>query len=166
MREDMKRAWMHRHALEVIIAEADRSHPLETGGVLLGYWAVSSREVVIMQVIGPGPGAVHKAHGFIPDYAYQEQRIAEHYQASASRHTYLGDWHTHPDTPKTRLSWRDRQTLRRIASCKEARSPTPLMAIFAGAPGNWTTTIWKACLRRYGNLLLGPKAIALSVQIW
>ena len=166
MRAEIGTVWIPRNLLERVIAEADRHYPQETGGVLLGYWDAGGREAVITNLIGPGPEAVHKRHGFIPDYAYQEARIAEHYEASGRLHTYLGDWHTHPDTAQAGLSWRDRQTLRRIASAPDARSPVPLMGVLSGRPENWMATIWKAGLRRRWNFVLGPKADPLSIMVW
>lgn len=148
------------------MAEADRLYPQETGGVFLGYWDVAGRDAVITGIIGPGPDAIHRSHGFIPDYAYQEAQIAEQYEASGRRHTYLGDWHTHPDAEHTRLSWRDRRTLGRIASSPEARSPVTLMGVMTGRPEDWTATIWKGEQRRSWNFLLGPNVSPLLVTVW
>ena len=166
MRAQIESIWIERKMLAAIIVEAEKTYPLETGGVFLGYWAATGREAVIIEMVGPGPDAVHKTHGFIPDYPYQEEYIADYYAASGRRHTYLGDWHTHPDSAQTRLSWRDRQTLGRIASSPEARSPVPLMGVLAGEPESWVATIWKGERRRLGNYLLGPRAIPLSLKIW
>lgn len=166
MHRKLGRIWITRERLEAMIAEADRTYPLETGGVFMGYWSGCGHDAVITEVVGPGPDAIHKAHGFIPDYPYQEERIADHYGASGRRHTYLGDWHTHPDTKQTRLSWQDRRTLGRIAFCPKARSPIPVMGVFAGTPDNWVATIWKGERRRIGNYFFGSRARPLALQLW
>lgn len=157
--------WIEQDLVDRLAAEADRLYPQETGGVFLGYWDADGPDAVITAIIGPGPDAVHRTHGFIPDYGYQETRIAEHYEASGRRHTYLGDWHTHPDTNHARLSWRDRRTLARIAAAPEARIPVPLMGVLTGGPEDWTATIWKGERRPRWNFLLGPTAIPLLVHV-
>jgi integrative and conjugative element protein (TIGR02256 family) len=147
-----------------LTAEADRTYLLETGGVFLGYWSEHGHEVVITEMVGPGPNAVLIVHDFIPDYAYQKRQIAEHYAASGRRYTYLGDWHTHPDTKQTRLSRKDRRSLGRIASSPDARNAVPLMGVFAGIPDNWAATTWKVERRRFGDFF--SRTNPLSLVIW
>src|SRR2546425_707963 len=91
-------AWLSEATYEKMLAEAERTLPNETGGVLIGYWAVPFREVVLTAVVGPGPQALHDTDIFIPDPEYQEAEIARCYEESGRLHTYLGDWHTHPDS--------------------------------------------------------------------
>ncbi|MBL0123644.1 MAG: Mov34/MPN/PAD-1 family protein [Betaproteobacteria bacterium] len=113
--------------------------PLETGGSVLGYWAPRTREVVIVSITGPGPGARHEKNSFAPDYAFQDYEIAQAYENSGRTITYLGDWHTHPGGG-TGMSELDRRTLTRIAKSKAARATTPIMAILAGPP--WAVAVW------------------------
>ena len=121
-------AWISKTALTFMVKEFIRNVPNETGGVLMGYWLAGSEGAVITQVVGPGPNAKHREFGFVPDASYQESEIARIYEESARLHTYLGDWHTHPDST-TRLSRTDRCTLIKIARHVDARVPDPLMAI-------------------------------------
>ena len=121
--------------------EADALFPLETGGVLMGYWA-SDDLAVVSAMIGPGPAAVHRSHSFEPDLEWQHGQIATHYFASGRRETYLGDWHTHPHAQSGSLSRHDRQVIRTIIRTPEARAKRPLMAIFHGTPREWGLTIW------------------------
>jgi integrative and conjugative element protein (TIGR02256 family) len=151
--------------LDSVIGEADRHYPDETGGILLGYWVNGGKDTVITTLTGPGPRAVHRRNSFTPDYFYQEQRIADGYTTSGRRHTYLGDWHTHPDCSTAELSWKDRRALAEIAVYPEARNRSPVMAIAAGTPASWITTFWKGELRRVGNRLLGVRANLLSLEI-
>lgn len=141
--ERLGTAWVARAALDDMKGEADRVTPRETGGVLLGYWSrqptgEDAGEVVIAAVIGPGPGAVHQRWAFVPDHEHQESEIERVYEESGRCWTYLGDWHTHPDGP-SRLSDKDRVTLRRIASAVDARAPNPVMLLLAGGQP------WQAC---------------------
>jgi integrative and conjugative element protein (TIGR02256 family) len=119
--------------------EADAHARLETGGVLLGVTAAG--DLWIEAVIGPGPAARHGQTWFVPDAAYQQERVAELYEASGRRVAYLGDWHTHPGATPA-LSWRDCRTLRRISRTAAARQPHPVMLILGhGQP--WLPTLWR-----------------------
>ena len=122
-----------------MVREADDRAPFETGGVLLG---VSDDEHLwIEAVVGPGPGARHGRTWFVPDAAFQQDRIAELYEASGRRIAYLGDWHTHPGGSAA-LSWRDRRTLRKISRTPAARQSHPVMLILGhGKP--WRPTLWR-----------------------
>ena len=126
-----------------MVIEAVRAFPGETGGILLGYWAVPDREVVITTKIGPGPKALHEPRRFVPDADYQEAELARRYALDRARFTYLGDWHSHPLGTR-RLSRLDRRTLRQIASYADARAPNPLMAILTpGAESmTWEIAVW------------------------
>lgn len=125
-------------AIAEIIEEADNRYPNETGGVLLG-WTLGGVPY-IREVLGPGPDATHGATGFHPDSDWQEGAIAEAYDRSGRRLTYLGDWHTHP-RGVARPSRLDRATMRAIARHAPARCPQPLMLIVAGEPRHWTPAL-------------------------
>jgi integrative and conjugative element protein (TIGR02256 family) len=133
-------AWVAAPVLAALRVEADRAFPLETGGVLLGYWVTPGEEVVLAEIVGPGPAAHHAPRRFRPDRGYQELEIARRYEASGRYHTYLGDWHTHPRAAPD-LSHLDRRTLGAIARDRDARAVTPLMAVLGhGAP--WSLVVW------------------------
>lgn len=123
-----------------MVCEAERAFPDETGGVLMGYWSKSDKEVIITHVIGPGPNALHKPEQFNPDSDYQEMEIARAYEESGRLWSYLGDWHSHP-TWHTGVSRLDRRTLRTIACDVSARTPLPIMAIL-GKADSWTLQVW------------------------
>lgn len=100
--------------------------PAETGGMLVGYINVGQR--VVTQLIGPGPNAIHRPEMFEPDHEYQCDRLDAVFEATNGRETYLGDWHTHPDS-RAEMSWRDRRTLIHIARKTENSTAMPVMAI-------------------------------------
>jgi integrative and conjugative element protein (TIGR02256 family) len=129
----------------------------------MGYWA--EPDVVITDAIGPGPKAVHYPMGFLPDAEYHEKEVARIYERAERISTYLGDWHTHP-CGSTRLSRRDRRTMKRIACSAEARCPKPLMAVFAGGKREWKTDVWR--FNRTGFLisLFGRDVAALNVALY
>lgn len=157
-------AWVKRSVLEPMLVEAERSTPYETGGCLMGYWLVPFKEVVITKLIGPGPNAKHLRNKFEPDHEWQAAEIARVYKESGYLYTYLGDWHTHPCS-RPSLSWRDRRTLRRIASYPPARAPTPLMGILArNSP--WVLKIWCFWLIKFLNISIGSKKRPLKTRIF
>ncbi len=127
------RVWVTDDALNQLAREADLHTPLETGGLLLGYWSSHPRkdEVLIESIIGPGPDAQHERSRFKPDASWQRQELADADGASGRVTTYLGDWHTHPGSVPA-PSRRDRRTARTIARAHAARVPRPLMLILGG----------------------------------
>lgn len=147
-----------------MLAEAERMSPLETGGVLVGYWTKPCDEAVVTHVTGPGPRAVHARHGFLPDDEFQEGEIARAYRESGRLHTYLGDWHTHPGADAY-LSGRDKRTLRKVAVYPGARASIPLMAVFGGGP-EWTLKVWRYEPARFECFGLRVKIRPLQIQVY
>jgi integrative and conjugative element protein (TIGR02256 family) len=158
--------WVSSGVMSLLINEANRTIPAETGGVLLGYWAQKGGEPVITNAIGPGPRAVHECRRFVPDQDYHLEQIGGLYEASGRRLRYLGDWHTHPGGTAS-PSKSDLATLSLIASTKNARLPTPLMLILAPGP-NWNPSAWLAeftsSIARQRKLILHRLRIQLFQQ--
>ena len=148
------------HDVDSVLADiermADQSFPNESGGSLMGYWDKSGREVVITDVVEPGPKARHARTSFTPDYEFQEQRIADIYSASGRIHTYLGDWHSHPNGPAA-LSGTDTRTLKNIASFPQARAAKPIMILLSGRPEVWKVTAWSLSFRRLREAIFAEK---------
>lgn len=132
--------WVNSRDLSFLTDEAEKAHPLETGGVFIGYWRKDGLDAVITHVLGPGPAAVHTTDRFEPDTPYHVAEVARIYRESGHISTYLGDWHTHPES-EARLSALDRRTLREIAADPGARAPRALMGVLAGASA-WNLTVW------------------------
>jgi integrative and conjugative element protein (TIGR02256 family) len=132
-------------------AEAQRMAPLESGGVLLGWHGSDGLEVIVVDVLGPGPGATHMRTMFEPDADWQCAGIARAYEKSGRVLSYLGDWHSHPGGSE-RPSRRDERTARRIARSRHARAQRPLMLIMSGIDGEWHLTPYR-CLRMRLHLM-------------
>lgn len=115
--------------------DADRWHPYETGGMLLGYEA-DNGEAVVTAIIGPGPKAKHRRFRFAPDTYYQQEALEAHFTRTDGRETYLGDWHTHP-IGRAAPSLLDKRTLARIARTPSSRTTNPVMLILADESGTW-----------------------------
>jgi integrative and conjugative element protein (TIGR02256 family) len=144
--------WIGRSLLEFIESEAVKWSTLETGGVFAGYCVRD--EIVVTQVVGPGPNAMHKATMFIPDYQFHNREIARIFKESNGREYYLGDWHTHPNSTAY-LSGMDKETLEEIGNYKRNRIFKPIMLVMATNPinvGVWIYhrhSIEKASLMKY-----------------
>ena len=135
-----ERLWIANDVVMRMISECERAAPVETGGILLGYWGNSTAEPVIAHIVGPGPDAIHAPDRFLPDHDYQLDEIARLYKSSERTLRYLGDWHSHPGGGDE-LSVVDRKTLRRIARCRTARVEHPVMLVMTGA-SDWEPTAW------------------------
>lgn len=138
--------YLSRSIHQWILTRARSSYPLETGGVLVGYWSSDWKSVLVTGVIGAGPAATNERTSFTPDSEWQADQLARLYEESGRRHGYLGDWHSHPNVVP-RPSWRDRLVARKIARSEPARAPRALMLI-AGIGSDGTDTIAGYSYRR------------------
>lgn len=123
--------------------EATRTFPNESGGVLMGERLGPDRWK-IDHIIGPGPGARHERYRFTPDPVWQHEQIAERFELTGGRSTYLGDWHSHPGARHGRLSYIDRGAARTILRSPDSQCSRVLMTIVWGQPGDWGMAVW-AC---------------------
>lgn len=139
--------WVGGDVLDACVADASSAYPLETGGTFMGWWA-DPRTAVIATMIGGGPSADRGRNWFEPDQDWQLERIAERYQASGRRETYLGDWHSHPGATSGALSCVDRAVLRRVMGSSGARCARPLMLVLFGGASRWDVVAWCAYRRR------------------
>lgn len=139
--EPAGRLWLQRPVLDLLLGEAARRSPLETGGLLLGY--ATGEDVVVTHATLPGLRATHEQRRYVPDAGHDEAEVARLYRETSRGIDYLGDWHTHPTAPPY-LSRTDRRTLRRIARCPEARAPRPVMVVFGieGEQQGWLAAAW------------------------
>lgn len=122
----LERCWFDRSALSELLAEAQRWRLRETGGALLGWH--EGRQVVVRQVLGPGPQAKHGFSYFEPDHEWQGEQGRKIYENSGRTIAYVGDWHTHP-RGRAIPSRQDRTTMAMIAEDKDFRAPNALAAI-------------------------------------
>jgi len=128
--------WIPEKLYQTLISEADDSEPFETGGVFMGYCAKDG-DIVITDLIGAGESAIHKKTRFTPDQDYQLEEIKRIYNETKGDITYLGDWHTHPES-NPGLSYLDKRTLTKIACAPESKNRNPIMMILGQYPEKWT----------------------------
>ena len=139
--------------------EASKWSPLETGGVLMGYVS-DSTNVVVTAIVHAGPEAKRTRISFLPDPRFQDDGIAQQYEASGRQDNYLGDWHSHPKGSPS-MSWRDRSTLQDIAEYKPARIANPVMVILYG--DDWKIAAWQFSRRRF---LAFSNCVRLHFQLY
>lgn len=129
--------WAPRRVLTDIECEGRRFAPLETGGVLLG-WR-DGPDLIVADLIGPGPQALHGRHLFLPDHSWQVAQIRAAFAGTGGDLDYLGDWHTHPRGIAT-MSDLDRTTLTKLD--RRVRGATMLIA--GGEGDDWAFSAWTA----------------------
>lgn len=151
-------AWVDRKIFAAMSSEADGLCPKETGGILMGY--LSDRDVVITDLIGPGPNAVHRRYSFTPDAIWQEQEIARIYTESGRISTYLGDWHSHPYGGR-KLSVKDLEVMIRVATHRPARAVRPIIGILYNNP-SWDLVLWRFA---FSKIVSGAPAAVMKV-VW
>ena len=133
--------WIADTAAAAMTAEATTSHPLETGGMLLGWINEDRNEVVVATVLGPGPAGEHERTRFRPDADWQQRHLDRIYEATDGRVTFVGDWHVHPDGGFG-MSRRDRKTMGHTAETPDARCPQPVMVLLAGSADGYRLGAW------------------------
>lgn len=136
--------WVNTYALADMTAEAERAHPDETGGMLLGWDNPNRQEIVVATTIGPGPDGRHLHARFVPDSHWQQQRLEQIYRRTDGKVSYLGDWHVHPQGAFG-MSRLDRRTMQAIAAAPEARCPNPFMGLLARKreDGKYRFGVWR-----------------------
>ena len=141
----MKQAWILSGVLDQIRNEAESKTPLETGGLLLGYWSADNNNVVITDMVGPGPLAKHRKFTYKPDYSFHQQEMKRIFNENGGMSTYLGDWHSHPES-SSHLSFLDKRALRNIARFPDNYIDHPIMLVLGGTDKDdfteWTPEIW------------------------
>jgi integrative and conjugative element protein (TIGR02256 family) len=159
MHEPLKVIWLSNDVRRLLSESAAAFAPRETGGVLIGYRAVAGTELVITNVVGPGPNARHTTRTFSPDLDYQHQEIARFHTDSVGLQTYIGDWHSHPAGGAS-LSSKDKRAMARVAFSPAARTPRPVMLILGGGKDKWTVAAWQVVRRSWLRCTFEPLPIA------
>ena len=104
-------------ALDSVFDECDRYASDETGGRLVGHFAVERNTLVVKArgVIEPGPNAKRTRTSFFQDGDYQTE-VFRRIEAEDPTIEHLGNWHTHHVNGYPNLSGGDVATYRRIVN--------------------------------------------------
>ncbi len=133
--------------------------------MLLGYRAEQQAgqgdQIVITDLVGAGPAAVHRPDGFVPDGTWQQERLDEAYVASGRVMTYLGDWHSHPDSSPA-PSEKDRKTAKKISRNRGARTREPLTLIIGQDAERWRLMGYRYVEGSFRALVLKPFGSTLA----
>jgi proteasome lid subunit RPN8/RPN11 len=118
------RAWITEAAAAEPLEAAEKAHPRETGGVLVGVLADGRRPWITNAVELPSS----KSTGtFYEVPAGSRQKAVEQLRRRDSRLGYLGEWHVHPaDVPPSST---DVSTLSCLAADPNAGCERPVMLI-------------------------------------
>lgn len=150
-------------AVDVMTAEARRCHPVETGGMLVGWADFEAGHLVVATIIGPGPNAEHHTWGFTPDGAWQQEQLDQIYLATDGRLSFVGDWHVHP-AGGFGMSRRDRRTMAATVDEPDSRLAVALMGLLAQEDEHYRLGMWTLGDRRWPFGL--PNAVRLPTTIW
>ena len=103
--------------LESVFEECDRYDRKETGGRVVGHFAVDCGTLVVRAagVIEPGPNARRTSTSFFQDGDYQTE-VFRRLEAKDPSIEHLGNWHTHHVNGYPKLSAGDMATYRRIVN--------------------------------------------------
>ena len=103
--------------LESVFEECDRYDLEETGGRVVGHFAVDSGTLVVRAagVIEPGPNARRTSTSFFQDGDYQTE-VFRRLEVKDPSIEHLGNWHTHHMNGYPTLSSGDVATYRRIVN--------------------------------------------------
>ena len=113
------------------------SHPLETGGVLIGHYGETLDTAIVTRVTGPPPDSQRRRTAFYRG----TQGLQELLRALWRKNEYyLGEWHYHPGgSPEP--SSTDIRRMQEIAENDDARCPEPILLV-AGADCEMTLHIF------------------------
>lgn len=94
--------------------------PYETGGVLLGYFDLNVKVVVIVDALAAPPDSTSLEDSFTRGIEGLAEAVAEVSRRTAGVVGYLGEWHSHPPGHSARPSLADIRQLAYLASGMEA----------------------------------------------
>lgn len=100
-------------ALDVMLSyRQQRPTDTEAGGVLIGRFIRDSDDVIVDIATQPMPGDRRRRTSFYRSKRAHQEAINEAWRTSNGTHTYLGEWHTHPE-PNPSPSMTDLQDWRK-----------------------------------------------------
>jgi proteasome lid subunit RPN8/RPN11 len=126
------RMWLTEEAVVTLLGAAERAHPRETGGVLVGVHTHGARPWVAHAVELPSP----KATGAFYEVPAGSRRTAvKKLRRQDSRLGYLGEWHVHPaDVPPSPT---DTATIERLAEDRSAGCDRPVLLVVRKVNGGY-----------------------------
>lgn len=147
-RHDGTRVQIGPAALETIRKHLqNQPHIPESGGVLLGRHLLETDDIVVDLVTTPQPGDRQQRHWFFRRRRCHQELINRAWQESEGTCTYLGEWHTHPESDPT-PSWIDLLDWQRKLAFDHFTEP-----IFFVIAGTAETRAWEGRRRSHVTAL-------------
>jgi len=109
-----------------------KSHPLETGGILIGFYRNDSRLAVVTDISSAPRDSLRGHFSFIRGIQGLQEWLVSLWQEPI-RQYYLGEWHFHPESTAT-ASEEDINQLHKIACSDQYHCPEPILLILGGNP--------------------------------
>ena len=136
-------------ALESVFEECDRHDHDETGGRVIGHFAMDGNFLLIQArgVIEPGPNARRSRTSFFQDGAHQTE-VFRRIEAEDPSIEHLGNWHTHHVNGYPTLSGGDRATYRRIVN-HELHNPDFFYALLVTHRNDGRSGLDRYAVRHY-----------------
>ena len=103
--------------------------PVETGGVLIGYFDVSRRHVYVVDALPAPHDSDEREDAFIRGFAGLHDEIHRIEARTGGQVGYVGEWHSHPDDAGIGMSDDDSELLRQIADEVRADGQPGVMMI-------------------------------------
>lgn len=85
--------------------------PVETGGVLLGFFDMPRKRIYVADALPAPPDSAEEIDGYVRGVSGLQARLAEIEEITAGNLGYVGEWHSHPDGCKTSMSSEDLELL-------------------------------------------------------
>lgn len=130
--------YLPKHCLRIMLANAARDYPKETGGVLLGKYTPSFELAVVTEVSGPPDDSRKARSGFWRGILGLQTLISRLWK---EQQYYLGEWHVHPDGPPI-PSATDHDQMNAISESPTYQCPEPLLLILGyseeSTPARWS----------------------------
>ena len=108
--------------------------PVETGGVLIGYFDVSRRYVYIVDALPAPRDSDEREDAFIRGFAGLRDEIYRIEARTGGQVGYVGEWHSHPDGAGVAMSDDDSELLQQIADEVRADGQPGVMMIVGSHP--------------------------------
>ena len=113
------------------------SHPLETGGVIIGRYNETLDSATVTRVTGPPPDSRRRRTAFYRGTQGLQELLRALWR---KKEYYLGEWHYHPEgSPEP--SSTDIRRMQEIAKSDDAKCPEPILLV-VGADCEMTTHIF------------------------
>ena len=103
--------------------------PVETGGVLIGYFDVSRRYVYVVDALPAPRDSDEREDAFIRGFAGLRDEIHRIEARTGGQVGYVGEWHSHPDDAGVAMSDDDSELLQQIADEVRADGQPGVMMI-------------------------------------